>query len=85
MLLQCSIVEEVVWCAGCVGAKFIPSDGIPCGMLTQTQLDRPLTEGTLTYNIKFSKGYDWTAGEIPPPLNIQCLDVNAGELTWFMT
>ena len=45
-----------------MGAKTIPSDGIVCGLLMENELSRPLTEATLTYNIRFSEGYDWTAG-----------------------
>jgi hypothetical protein len=33
-------------------------------MLSQTELSRPLQEATLTYDIKFSEGYDWTAGAL---------------------
>lgn len=57
--------------AGCVGAKTIASDGRPCGMLLQSRLSKPMEEATLTYRMKFSEGFDWTAGGKLPGLSAE--------------
>lgn len=41
--------------AGCVGAK-------DCGVLMSVRLPKVMTEATMTYNVRFQNGYDWTAG-----------------------
>lgn len=62
VLVACAGCECGRGRAGCVGAKSVPGDGVVCGLLMQNQLDRPLEEATLTYKLKFSENYDWTAG-----------------------
>lgn len=39
-----------------------------CGLIMYVRLPRPVAAATLSYNVKFSAGYDWTYGGKLPGL-----------------